>query len=384
MVCELTRSPAPALRSPASGFRPPSIPFTLPFPSLPMSLATAPLRRIKILEPLAPNRSTAIVNGKTSGILNWNDIPYPSFYRAYKELSTNYWIPDEVDMKSDARQYPHLSAREKYAYDAIIGLLATLDSPQTRFIYNVAEYVTDPAVHANTAIIAQQEVIHNESYSYVLASIASLPDQNRVFELARTHPTIVKRNQPIMDAYHTFMTHKTAPNLVRALVQSSILEGINFYSGFAYFYNLVRQNKMTGTGKIISFINRDELAHSKFISEVIRAILGENPELQDDDFLAYVDRAFRHAVDLESEWSQEVLTGIDGIDVSEMVGYVKYRANKMLGMLGLPELYPGFGENTMPWIRAYADNHTQTKTDFFELRNASYKKTNLDNGFDDL
>lgn len=54
----------------------------------------------------------------------------------------------------------------------------------------MAEYITDPAAHANAAIIGQQEVIHNESYSYVLASIAGLADQNRVFELARTHPTI--------------------------------------------------------------------------------------------------------------------------------------------------------------------------------------------------
>ena len=38
----------------------------------------------------------------------------------------------------------------------------------------------------------------------------------------------------------------------------------------------------------------------------------------------------------------------------------------------------------LPWIRAYADNFTETKTDFFEMRNASYKKTSVDNGFDDL
>ncbi|MBC1551760.1 ribonucleotide-diphosphate reductase subunit beta [Listeria booriae] len=342
------------------------------------------LHRIKILEPLSPNRSTAIINGDTSGILNWNDIPYPSFYRAYKELSTNYWIPDEVDMKGDAKQYPELSEEEKYAFDAIIGLLATLDSPQTRFIYNVAEYITDPAVHANTAIIGQQEVIHNESYSYVLASITNLQEQKRIFELARTHPTIIKRNEPIMEAYDDFMNNKTGENLVKALIQSSILEGINFYSGFAYFYNLVRQNKMTGTGKIISFINRDELAHSKFISEVIRAILGENPELQTDELVEYTHEAFRHAVELEIVWSEEVLNGIEGIDVSEMVDYVKYRANKMLGMLGIPELYPGHSDNTMTWIKAYADNFTETKTDFFEMRNSSYKKTNIDNGFDDL
>ncbi|OHV08628.1 ribonucleotide-diphosphate reductase subunit beta [Kushneria phosphatilytica] len=342
------------------------------------------LRRIRILEPTYPNRSTGIINGETSGILNWNDIPYPSFYRAYKELSTNYWIPDEVDMKGDAKQYQELSGREKYAFDAIIGLLATLDSPQTRFIYNVAEYITDPAAHANSAIIGQQEVIHNESYSYVLASITNLQEQKRVFELARTHPTIIARNEPIMKAYNDFMTDKTPETLVKALIQSSILEGINFYSGFAYFYNLMRQNRMNGTGKVISFINRDELAHSKFISELIRAIVGENPQLQTDALTEYTHQAFRHAVDLETQWSGEVLDGIDGIDLDEMLSYVKYRANKMSGMLGMEPLYSEVGENVMPWIRAYADNTTDTKTDFFEARNASYKKTNLDNGFDDL
>src|SRR5690606_8594923 len=198
------------------------------------------LDRIRILEPRHPNRSTGIINGTTSGILNWNDIPYPSFYRAYKELSTNFWIPDEVDMKGDARQYGELSAREKNAYDSIIGLLATLDSPQTRFIYNVAEYITDPAAHANAAIIGQQEVIHKERYICVLASISDLHNQNRVVAIARTHATILRRNAPIMGSYEDFMREKTAETLVRALIQSSILEGINFYSGFAFFYNLVR------------------------------------------------------------------------------------------------------------------------------------------------
>lgn len=341
------------------------------------------LNRIKVLDPMYPNKSTGIVNGKTSGILNWNDIAYPSFYRAYKELSTNYWIPDEVDMKNDARMFADLSKNEKHAYESIIGLLATLDSPQTRFIFNVAEFITDPAAHANSAIIGQQEAIHNESYSYALSSITDLKNQNRIFDFAKNHPTIIKRNKPIMESYDNFMSDKTITNLLKALIQSSILEGVNFYSGFAYFYNLSRQNKMTGTGKIISFINRDELAHSKFIAELIRAILAENPKYNNNEYYDYTVKAFEHAVELESVWSNEVLQGIDGIDISEMLDYVKYRANKMGGMLGV-DIYKGANENVMPWIKAYADNFTETKTDFFEARNASYKKTNGDNGFDDL
>jgi ribonucleoside-diphosphate reductase beta chain len=97
-----------------------------------------------------------------------------------------------------------------------------------------------------------------------------------------------------------------------------------------------------------------------------------------------VHDAFEHAIALETRWTGEVLDGIDGIDVDEMIRYVKYRANKMAGMLGIEKLYSDTHVNVMPWIKAYADNFTETKTDFFEMRNASYKKTNADNGFDDL
>ena len=180
------------------------------------------------------------------------------------------------------------------------------------------------------------------------------------------------------------MREKSAETLLKALIQSSVLEGINFYSGFAYFYNLVRQNRMAGTGKIISFINRDELAHTKFISEVIRAIVGENPELQTNELTDYIHQSFFQAVNLEARWTGEVLDGIDGIDVDEMIRYVQYRANKMAGMLGVESVYGEASDNVMPWIKAYADNFTETKTDFFEMRNSSYKKTNSDNGFDDL
>lgn len=343
------------------------------------------LRRIKILNPAAPNRSTGLINGECSGILNWNDVAYPSFYRTYKELSTNFWIPDEVDMKGDVQDYKDLSGRERNAYDSIIGMLATLDSPQTRFMYNVAEYLTDSSAHANVAIIGQQEAVHNESYSYALSSITTLDEQKRIFDQAKTNPLIIRRNAPIMDSYNAFLTNKDAGSLINSLVHSALLEGVSFYSGFYYMYNLARQNRMNGTAKIISFINRDELAHTKFVTELIRALLGENASQNTDALTDYVNTAFREAVRLEDEWTNNILDGIDGIDLDECTGYIKYRANKMAGMLGIESMFPeASDDNNMPWIRAYVDNFTETKTDFFETRNASYRRTSGDNQFDDL
>src|SRR5699024_344225 len=134
------------------------------------------------------------------------------------------------------------------------------------------------------------------------------------------------------------------------------LEGMFFYSGFAFFYNLARHNKMVGTSTMVSYINRDELEHGRFIAELFRATLGENPELNTTEFMDWVYEAFKTSVENEIEWSRYVLADVEGIDLDEMAGYVKYRANKMLRMMGLSELYPEFVENPMRWIRAYVDN----------------------------
>lgn len=287
-------------------------------------------------------------------------------------------------MKGDARQYNELSVCEKNVYDLIIGLLVTLDLLQMRFIYNVAEYITDLVAYVNAVIIGQQEVIYNESYSYVLVSIIGLVDQNCVFEIVRMHSTIIKCNALIMGVYEDFMREKMVETLICSLIQFSILEGINFYFGFVYFYNLVCQNRMIGIGKIISFINCDELVYSKFISELICAIIGENQVLQGDEFTDYVHKVFEHVIDLEIQWIVEVLDGIDGIDVDEMICYVKYCVNKMVGMFGIEKLYEGVNDNVMLWIKVYVDNFIEIKTDFFEMWNVLYKKINLDNGFDDF
>ncbi|CAM3553531.1 ribonucleotide-diphosphate reductase subunit beta [Hydrogenibacillus schlegelii] len=345
-----------------------------------------PLTKIRLLSPGRPNRATAIVGGEASGIVNWNDIRYPQFYDVYKTLLRNFWIPDEIPMTKDVKEWGTLSAREQEAYLRTIGLLSNLDSVQTRFILEAALFVSDPSVHAILSIIAQQEAVHNQSYSYVLSSIVPLDVQNRTFTRAHEDPAVIARNAFIVDLYENFRNERTALALAKSLVASIILEGLNFYSGFAFFYNLARNQKMLGTSTMISYIQRDEMQHSYFISLLLRAILTENPELdRNGEFTEFTLQTIGKAVELESNWTREVLKGLPGIDLEEMLGYVKYLANKRLSMLGLPDLYPGYTENVMPWIRAYSDeNLNNIKTDFFEQKARAYSKVTDDNGFDEL
>ncbi|HEX6594060.1 MAG TPA: ribonucleotide-diphosphate reductase subunit beta [Bacillota bacterium] len=342
------------------------------------------LQKAKTLEPRNPNKSTGLFGGESSGILNWNDIAYPHWYKMYKRLVGNYWQADEVNMSSDVKQFPTLSEAEQDAYLKIIGLLSTLDGPQTRIALLLSLYATDPSVQSIMAVIAQQEAVHNESYSYVLSSVASLAEQKESFNFGRTDPVLLKRNKSIMEHYNHFADEATIENILKTMVYTALLEGLFFYSGFAFFYNLARNNKMVGTSTMISYINRDELEHGRFISELFRATLAENPEHNNETFIQWVYDQFKQSVALETEWSNYVLKDIEGIDLVEMEGYVKYRANKMLRMMGLDEIYPNHVNNPMKWIRAYVDNFDGTKTDFFEQKSRQYTKTSDLNGFDDL
>lgn len=342
------------------------------------------LKRVKVLDPLNPNKSTAIFDGKSSGILNWNDLAHPHFYTLRQQIRSLFWTANEVDMTQDVKQFPTLTEREQDAFLKIIGLLATLDGPQTDVALKLSDFTTDPSVKSLMATIADQESEHNHSYAYVLSSVTTLDKQIASFEMGRTDEVLMRRNERIVTVYNDFAERPTIESALKAMVYTTLLEGLFFYSGFAFFYNLARNQKMVGTSTMVSYINRDELQHGKAISDIFRAALAENPEYNTDAFTEWIYDQYRHSVEQEVLWSQYVLADIEGIDLEEMEGYIKYRANKMLRTLGLSEIYPEFTDNPMRWIKAYVDSFDDTKTDFFEQASRQYVKTSDLNGFDDL
>ena len=342
------------------------------------------LKKAKVLNPASPNKATMLFGGEASGILNWNDIKYPHFYRLRETIRANFWIASEVDMTKDTKQFRTLPEDTRNAYLKIIGLLATLDAPQTDLAGKLSDFSTDPSVKSIMATIADQESEHNHSYAYVLSSVADLDTQIWAFEQGRQDPVLLKRNERIVEVYNNFSDNPTIRTALEAMVYTSLLEGMYFYSAFAFFYNLERSNLMTGTSEMISFINKDELQHARFISELFRATLAEHPEEHTEEFIEWVYEQYRHNVEMEKEWAEYVLGGVQGIFLPEMLGYIEYRANKMLRMMGLSEIYEGNIENPMKWINAYVDNFDDAKSDFFEKKSRQYTKTSDVNGFDDL
>ncbi|MEJ9209694.1 ribonucleotide-diphosphate reductase subunit beta, partial [Paenibacillus larvae] len=308
----------------------------------------------------------------------------PEMYKLYKVLIANHWIPSEIPMNKDKLQFEQLTAQEQETYKKIIGLLAVLDSMQTNFVTDVGNYFTDSSLVAIAAIINQQEVIHNQSYSYVLSSITNYEVQKEVFEYWKKDEILLERNLFIAELYQRFRDEPTPATFFEAVVADMILEGIFFYSGFAFFYHLARQQKMLGTSQMISYIQRDEAQHAYFFGEVFKLLLTDFPELNTSERIQYVYDTIDQAVKLEEKWAHYVLNQIDGIDLDDFSRYIRFIANKRLKTMGLQPAYEGV-DNCMPWIRPFSDEAlNQTKTDFFEAKSRTYAKVSDDNGFDEL
>jgi ribonucleoside-diphosphate reductase beta chain len=343
-----------------------------------------PIKKVKLLNPEHPNKSTGIINGDSSGLLNWNDIAYPQMYDLYQTLLSNFWIAKEINMQDDIKQWDSLSGEEQNVFLRINTQLACLDSLQTPTMSQVMDYVTDSSFKAIFAVISQQEAVHNESYSYILSSLIPLQEQNARFNEAKIDPIISKRNQVILDAYEQFRENPTPQTLLALAINSINLEGIYFYAGFAFFYHLARQQKMVKTSTMISYIQRDEMQHAYFMSQFIRILLTENPTLHTKENIDYIYQSIEQATMLEKEWAHTIFGNIEGVDLQEFEGYVEYLANKRLRQLGLENLYEE-RKNPMPWIQVFSDEMiNETKSDFFEQKSRTYTKVTESNGFDEL
>jgi ribonucleoside-diphosphate reductase beta chain len=343
------------------------------------------MKKRKLYDVTAPNRSTKIIEGKSSNVLNWDDVRFPWAYGLYKTMLGNFWTPFEIDMTQDRKQWEDtLSEEEKDTFLKIIGLLALLDSIQTDYAGRIADYITDSSVNALMIILAQQEVVHNHSYSYVLSSLVPKQKQDEVFEYWKTLPVLRKRNDFVAHGYEEFATNPSPESMLRSIVFDVILEGLFFYAGFAFFYDLARQGKMTASSQMINYINRDEHQHVRLFSEIFHAILMDFPALETPALKQFVIETFSKATELETEWSHFIIGNrFDNMDPDTMEEYLKFTANKRCIQLIGEKPYPDVTTNPMKWIR-YFEDIDDSKQDFFEGKSRQYTKVDDDNGFDEL
>jgi len=316
-----------------------------------------------------------IFGGNPTGIFELNNIKYQWAYNLWEVMLNNTWFPKEVDMTRDVNDYKNLSESEKSAYDKALAQLIFMDSLQTNnLIDNVNPYVTSPEMNLILVRQSFEEALHSQSYAVMVDTISQ--NSEEIYELWRTDSKLKMKNDTIAEVFFELTREPTERNFIKACFANQILEGIYFYSGFAYLYTLARSGKMLGSAQMIRFIQRDEVTHLVLFQNMINTLKKERPDLFDDKMEEEVYEMFREAVNLESNWGKHITDGaILGLTNDIVEQYIQFLADERLSAVGMDKLYNV--ENPIGWVNDFSKFNDQ-KTNFFEGTVANYSKGSLD------
>lgn len=315
--------------------------------------------------------------GNTTNLNDFNNMKYKWVSDWYRQAMNNFWVPEEINLAQDFKDYPHLPKPERKAYDRVLSFLIFLDSLQSSNIPRVSDYITANEVNLCLHIQTYQECIHSQSYSYMLDTICSPTERDNILFLYKDDEHLLRRNTFIGNIYNDFSSEKTLKNFMRVVIANYILEGIYFYSGFMFFYNLARNGKMPGSASEIRYINRDENTHLWLFRNIVLELKKEHKELFTKEYVDMYREMVMEGTKQEAEWGEYVIgNDIAGLTSKMVSDYIYYLGNLRWKELGFTDvLYEGHEEEPqdMAWVNQYS-NANMVKTDFFEARSTAYAK----------
>ena len=303
--------------------------------------------------------SRRMIGGNTTNLNDFNNMKYTWASSWYRQAMNNFWIPEEINLSADLKDYKNLTAAERTAYDKILSFLVFLDSIQTANLPCIAQYITANEVNLCLTIQGFQEAVHSQSYSYMLDSICSPVERDRILYQWKEDEHLLRRNTFIGNLYNEFQEKKDDVTLLRVIMANYILEGIYFYSGF------------------IRYINRDENTHLWLFRSMIAELRKEEPQLFTPKMVDMLRSMLEEGVAQEIQWGCYVIgDDVPGLTREMVTDYIRYLGNLRWSGLGFGTLYEGYDEEpqSMKWVNQYS-NANMVKTDFFEAKSTAYAKS---------
>lgn len=275
----------------------------------------------------------ALIGGNPTGIANLNNVRYNWVQPLYRKMVGNFWIPQKVSLVEDRVSFKELDAAEEKAVRLTLSFLIFLDSFQVANLPNIAEYITCPAIRNLLAVQQFQEVIHSETYQYIMEALYPSMERDEVYNLWRDCKPLRDRIKFIADIAERFKSNPTEENFIEVVIANFLLEGIYFYQGFDYFHQLAHRKKLVQTDKEITYIQTDENTHLAIFINILK-------EMGVEKFKDKVYNMVKQAVEHETAWGHYTYgDNILGISKKSSEARVQVLANKRLVNLGLEPLY---------------------------------------------
>jgi ribonucleoside-diphosphate reductase beta chain len=281
------------------------------------------------------------------------------------------WLPEDVPLHNDVKDWQDMSDQEKNLLTQIFRLFTQSDvDVASGYIDRYMRVFKKPEARMMMSSFANMESIHQHAYSLLLDTVGMPEIEYKAFAeyeaMADKHEYISSSPLKIKDK------HSIAKNLA---IYSGFTEGLQLFSSFVILLNFPRFGKMKGMGQIVTYSIRDESLHVEAMTKLFREFIKENVDIWTDDFKKEIYSVCREMVKLEDKFLDLVfeMGDIVGLTKEEMKEYIRYIADRRLLQLGLK---PNFevSDNPLTWLDDVLGVEHQN---FFEGRSTTYMKAGL-------
>ena len=293
---------------------------------------------------------------------------YPVFYDKWKTQQQVHWLPQEVPLAEDVKDWAvKLTDAERSLLTHIFRFFTQSDiEVQDNYMTRLGVLSWPTEVKMMLSAFANMETIHIDAYSLLIETIgmpATTYSQFMEYEALKDKH----------DSYTKFQT-STPEDVAKTLAMfGGFVEGVSLFASFAMLMNFPRHNKMKGMGQIVSWSVRDESLHCEGISELFKVFthetgcltrplkseiyqLAEMVVTQEDKF-----------IDLAFEMGE-----VEGLAPEDLKRYVRYLADFRLRGLGLKSIYKLGRAHPLPWLTPLLSG--PEFSNFFETRSTEYSK----------
>ena len=297
---------------------------------------------------------------------------YPWAYDAWLTQQRIHWLPEEVPLAEDVRDWARkLSDTERHLLTQIFRFFTQADVEVNNCYMKHYSRVFKPTeVVMMLAAFSNMETIHIAAYSHLLDTIGMPESEYEAF---------LKYDE--MRAKYDYMQKwgvDTKADIAKTLaVFGAFTEGVQLFASFAILMNFPRFNKMKGMGQIITWSVRDESLHTNSIIHLFRVFAEENPEVMTATVYEEIETACREIILHEDAFIDLAFSmgGVEGLGADEVKAYIRYIADRRLRQLGMTPVYGTEASplaNPLPWMDEMLNGIEHTN--FFENRSTEYAR----------
>ena len=297
---------------------------------------------------------------------------YPWCYEAWLTQQRIHWLPEEVPLAEDVRDWKKtLTPAEKNLMTQIFRFFTQSDVEVNNCYMKHYSQVFGPVeVQMMLSAFSNIETVHIAAYSHLLDTIGMPEIEYSAF-------LQYKEMKDKFD-YMQNVSMKNRRDIAKTMAMfGAFTEGLQLFASFAILMNFPRFNKMKGMGQIVTWSVRDETLHCLSMIKLFNTFVKENPDIWDDELKQEITDCCKQIVGFEDAFIDLAFEQgpIEGLTPQEVKDYIRYIGDRRLQQLNLEAVY-GIEKNPLPWMDEMLNGAEHTN--FFENRATEYAKASTE------